>query len=361
MKNIIDYLKDKIYYIMAATILIIVILVIVSACSGSSNNTYEQIEANMVSAAKKYYSSKKEKLPKEENGSVKVTIGTLVETELLDEIYDPKDKTNKCSGNVEVTKVGDEYSYVPFLTCKGNYEPEYLKDIVINSGVDEYGNGIYQMDGDYVYRGDDVNNYVKFNEQLWRIIRVKEDGSIKLILANSTQEVYTWDTKYNSESKRNSGNTSDYLLTDIRKSLNEYYDNTFTSNNKSKIISKNICIGSYLLTDSFNVEKECSVIKENEKISLLNASDYKEASLDSGCTNLNSRECENRNYLSSDEITTWLLNASSENTYKVMYLYDYIDDSYANNTKKINPVIYLSYKVVISYGNGTMENPYIVK
>ena len=60
MKNLIDYIKDKIYYIMGATILIIVILVIIGSCSSKSNaNDYDSIEQKMVSAAKTYYSTRK--------------------------------------------------------------------------------------------------------------------------------------------------------------------------------------------------------------------------------------------------------------------------------------------------------------
>lgn len=361
MKNIIDYLKDKIYYIMAGTIIIIILIILISSCSGMGK-TYESIENSMVNAAKNYYANHKNNLPKEENGTVKVTISTLVEAELLDEVTDPQNKKQTCSGYVEVTKVGEEYSYIPFLTCKGNYEPKYLTDIVKESKTDEYGNGVYEMNGEYIYRGDDVNNYVKFNDQLWRIVKVDSEGDIKLVLAERTQESYPWDSDYNSEKDDNVGITTDYLLTDIRKTLNDYYEKKFNKDAKAKIVSKNLCVGKYLITDEFNIEKECSIIKEAEKIGLLNISDYKNASLDYNCINLKSKECSNRNYLSnSKEIYTWFLNSSSENTYKVLYLSSTIDESYASNSKRINPVIYITKKVVITSGDGCVDNPYIIK
>ena len=360
MKNIIDYLKDKIYYIMAGTIIIIILIILISSCSGMGK-TYESIENEMVNAAKNYYANHKNNLPKEENGTVKVTISTLVEAELLDEVIDPQNKKQTCSGHVEVTKVGDEYSYIPFLTCKGNYEPKYLTDIVKESKIDEYGNGVYEMNGEYIYRGDDVNNYVKFNDQLWRIVKVDSEGDIKLVLAESTKERYAWDSAYNSDKGYNVGITTNYLQTNIRKVLNNYYENNFYNDTKAKIVSKNLCIGAYSENETFSIEKECSIIKENEKVGLLNATDYKNASLDSGCTTLSSPECSNYNYLSDLKISTWIMNKYSENSYEVFYLEGTINKSKSSSSKKINPVIYLNTKTIISIGNGTYEEPYFIK
>ena len=170
MKNIIEYIKDKSYYLLGGIVIVIILLIIINACSNSSGS-YDKIEQKMVNAAKSYYASHKKNLPKEENGTVTVTISTLIESELLKEVKDPNNKDQDCSGYVEVTKVGKEYSYTPFLVCKGNYEPKYLTDIVKSSKQDEYGNGVYEMGGEYVYRGDDVKNYVSFNNQLKLIVK----------------------------------------------------------------------------------------------------------------------------------------------------------------------------------------------
>lgn len=362
MKNIIDYLKDKIYYILAGTVLIIIILVIINACSNGSGNDYEDIEKDMVEAAKEYYSARKNRLPKEEDSTVEVSIGTLIDAELIDEITDPKDSTQTCSGHVEVTKVGKDYSYTPFLTCKGNYEPKYLTDIIKDVKTDEYGNGVYKMGDELVYRGDDVNNYVSFNNQLWRIVKVDSEGDIKLVLAQFTDDSYAYDEAYNSEAEYESGITSNYLNTNIRKVLDSYYKDNFSTDSKAKIASKDLCVGKYVdESDKYSVEKECSIKKEDEKIGLLNASDYKNSSLDSGCTKLESQECSNYNYLSSDTITTWLLNTSSRNTYEGFYLHGEITITEASNYININPVIFITSKSIVSDGNGTLEKPYVIK
>ena len=361
MKKIIDYIKDKIYYILGFTVLVIVILIIINACSNRSGS-YEDIENDMVNAAKEYYSNRKNRLPKEDDSSIEISTGTLIDAELLEEIVDPNNKNQTCSGHVEVTKVGDDYSYTPFLTCKGNYEPEYLTDIIKDVKTDEYGNGVYEIGDELVYRGEDVNNYVQFNNQLWRIVKMDAEGDFKLVLAQHTKEGYDWDDAYNPDRDTEVGITTDYLHTDIRKTLNEYYEENFSTDSKAKIVSKDLCVGKYAENDEFSVDKECSTIKENEKVGLLNLTDYKNASLDEGCKKILNNECINRNYLSNaDEFSTWFLNSSSENSYRVYYLLGNINLTNANNSRKLNPTIYVSSKVISLKGNGTEKEPYIIR
>ncbi len=363
MKNIMNFIKDKIYYIFAGTIILIVLLVIISACSNKIGSNYNNIEKKMVEAARSYYNERQEKLPKEDGGSVKVTIGTLIDAELIKEIKDPKNKEQTCDGFVQVKRVENDYAFIPFLTCKGNYEPKYLTDAIKESKQDEYGNGVYEMNGEYVYRGDDVNNYVTFNNQTWRIIKIDTDNTIELVYYQEKNNArYSWDTDYNSEIGRNYGITTDYLHSDIRKSLVEFYETNFTDESKAHIVSKNICIGKKALDAKENAEAECSVVKENEKIGLLRVSDYPKASLDEGCLRYDYDECSNRNYFSSSGISTWLLTTVSDNTYQV-YLMDGANIVFTNASKssRINPVIYLDSDVVIISGNGTVDNPYLIK
>lgn len=361
MKKIIDYIKDKIYYILGFTVLVIVILIIINACSNRSGS-YEDIENDMVEAAKEYYSNRKNRLPKEDDSSIEISTGTLIDAELLEEIVDPNNKNQTCSGHVEVTKVGDDYSYTPFLTCKDNYEPEYLTDIIKDVKTDEYGNGVYEIGDELVYRGEDVNNYVQFNNQLWRIVKMDAEGDFKLVLAEKTSDKYSWDNAYNSDENKSVGITTNYLITNIRKALNDYYDENFTTDSKAKIVSKDLCVGKYAKDDEFSVEKECSIIKEDEKIGLLTASDFKNSSLSEKCINLTDNECRNYNYMSDYiNINTWLLNTASDNTYKVLRLNGYLSWSNASTKVSINPSIYISKGSIISEGKGTLNNPYIIK
>lgn len=360
MKNLIEYLKDKIYYIMGATILLIVILVIISSCSGKGSS-YSSIESKMVSAAKSYYASRENKLPKEDGSSIKVTIGTLIDAELIDEIKDPNNKEQTCEGFVQVKKVSDDYAYIPFLTCKGNYEPEYLVDKIKNSKLDEYGNGVYEMGGEYVYRGDDVNNYISFNNQTWRIVKVDNEGDIELIYSPEDNKYKaSWDSKYNSTVDRSYGITTNYLQSDIRKSLVKFYDNYISDDNKAKIVKKDYCIGKKAKEAADNTSDECSTLR-NEKIGLLVVSDYRKSSLDEGCDRYDKPSCVNRNYLAISGIKSWLLTTVSDNTYEAYFIDKKIEISKASRNKTVYPVVYLTRDTIIIDGNGSKDNFYKIK
>lgn len=369
MKNILSYIKDKIYYIAGATIVILILLIVISSCSFKSGS-YEDIEDEMVDAAKSYFETRTNKLPKKEDSVIKVTVSTLIDAELLDEIVDPTDEEITCNGYVEVTKIGKEYSYTPFLTCKGKYEPKHITDKIQSLKLDELGQGVYNIDGEYIYRGKDVKNYVKFAEKLWRIVKIDENGVSSLILAEPIMIDDAWDSRYNSQKDDEVGITTSYLDTDIRKKLKTYYNKKFTTDEKARMTSTNLCVGKYYVNEDdyetigevISKEKDCSITKENEKIGLLTLHDYKNASLDEKCTNVFSKECLNYNYLSdSDSIDTWTLNSTSNNTYDVFYINETVDYAHASLIKKINPVIYLTNKIIVVSGKGTKSNPYIVR
>lgn len=361
MSSILNFIKEKSYFLLAGTVLLIIILVIISSCSSNKMSSYEAIESSMVDAAESYYSANEDLLPRQDGGTIKVSISTLVDLEYLDPVIDPEDETNNCTGYVEVTKVDAEYSYVPFLTCKGNYEPKYLTDLVKESSLDEYGNGVYNINGEYIYRGDDVDNYVEFNEQTWRILKVNDKNEIKLILSNPLEDEYEWDASFNINEDDYVGVTTDYLNTNMRKTLLNYYKTNFSSDNKAKIIKKDWCIGALSEDEAFNKEKECSKIKEQEYVGLMNISDYGSATLDPNCTDPSQGQCTNRNYLADANIDTWTMN-SVEGSTSEMYVYSTgtVSDEEAYSMQTINPVIYLSSKV-LAEGKGTIKEPFVIK
>lgn len=315
----------------------------------------------MVNAAMSYYGVRKDRLPKETDEVVSITTGTLIEAELLEEIKDPNDNSKTCQGNVKIKKVDNDYVYTPFLKCEGNYEPEYLSEIVKKSKVDEYGNGVYLLNNEYVYRGDYVDNYVMFASKLWRIIMVDSNDDIELVLNDRTKEKYTWDTSFNVIEQKDIGVNTDYFNSDIRKSLISYYNEQFTKEEKSKIVKKDLCIGKVNENEDFNRDKECEKKQENEYIGLLRISDYQRASLDETCTKISDGQCKNRNYMiKTADIDSWFLNADEENTYKV-YKGLTISTYTVSKSSRINPVIYLSKEVIVLEGNGTLESPFVIK
>ena len=68
---------------------------------------------------------------------------------------------------------------VPSVHASSQSASEILKQKVVTSG-----DGLYQdeyEEGKYTFKGADTNNYIKFNDELWRIISVEKNGSLKII------------------------------------------------------------------------------------------------------------------------------------------------------------------------------------
>ena len=227
--------EERIYYVIAGTVILIILLAIISSCSSKGDRTYLSLEDKLVDAAIEYYSTRSDRLPKKVGGTTKVTMSTLVDAEVLKKpITDPKNKENICDGYVQVRKIDGDYIYIGRLTCPGNYEPKKLVDVLKKKKLDEYGNGLYQIGDEYVFRGDDVNNYVRFNNQMWRIVKIDAEGRFELIFFEQKNNYrYVWDDSYNSDNETYDGVTTDYLHTDIRKGLSEFYDENFTDITKA--------------------------------------------------------------------------------------------------------------------------------
>ena len=356
-----EFLKDKIYYIMGATVLVIILFILMFSCSSNAGGNYDSIENNMLSAAKRYYKERKNLLPKENGEISKVSINTLVETELLKEVKDPKNSSNSCSGYVEVYKVDSDYVYVPFLTCPGNYEPNYLSEKIKADKPNELGDGVYEIDGEYRYRGEEVNNYLKFNNSLWRIIKVDSEGDIKIVrMFENEDKKYYWDNNYNYDRKGRVGINTDFSTSNVRRILKGYSD-SISKENKAKLVAKTLCVGSYNEKGVIDKANDCVYKIENQYFTMVSLLDVKYASANNNCIYANSKECDNRNYLKLDKFSGWLGAVDSSTTYKVYSYTGSISLSRASISKRVPQVVHLTGKTLTVEGNGTKETPYKLK
>ena len=70
------------------------------------------------------------------------------------------------------------------------YTPDYTKSACDDAACESHEKGIYETtdeDGtSYYYRGSVENNYLEFAGYWWRIIRINEDGSIRIIYDGTT-------------------------------------------------------------------------------------------------------------------------------------------------------------------------------
>ncbi len=247
---------------------------------------------------------------------------------------------NNPVGKDTLTKIGDEVAV-------GN--EGLIEDF------DDLGNTYY-------FRGNIANNYVKFADNIWRIVRINGDGTVKMILNSSTGELTSFnDTLEGSEDIEN---------TSIIKALNVYYE-IYLQNYDNYIAAHKFCIDSLnngatnkiynaynrIVTDkipTFN----CLGSSYSSKIGLLSADEAIYAGASTGE--------ENKKYYlyNADLDNVWwtsTLALASETDFKPFAINT--DGRVVSNVsgllfRHLRPVISLNRKVTVT-GDGSIENPYI--
>lgn len=335
------------------------------------NYSYEQIEQILKNAGVKYYKIQEVLLPSSDGEKSEVDASTLSSEEY--KLMKPLSKLKKnavCTGKVVVQKINNDFVYTPYLDCGDKYKTEELYKAVIDKNkIMTSGNGLYEMNGEYVFRGETVNNYLKLSQGLFRIVKITSDN--KILLIPQFDEYYSgvWDDRYNSEAAYNTGINS-YQLSRVRTVLNTLYsakiDNLvlLSDNDRQKLTSFSLCIGKRGKDEENNSGSiECSDTMDNQMIGLLTAADYINASIDSNCKKTTSKSCQNYNYLKVKGIPWWLLTADGNKTSDVYYVSGdgYIVSSNALNYNYVRPTIMLNNNVMIKSGNGTENAPFILK
>ena len=267
--------------------------------------------------------------------------------------------------------------------------------------------------GDYRYYGANPNNYVKFNNELWRIIGVfrnVDDGTgtkeIRLkIIRDESIGSYSYDSSLNTI---NSGQgINDWSKSDLMTELNTLYYNSksgtcyngqnnasttcnFTSTGldstaKSMIDDAVYYLGSiYSITglyadDYYNYERGTSVYDCNindgacpratvwqGKVGLIYSSDYAYATDLNLCSEegivYSNTNCKNNNWLFSESIQ-WNITSYFHTGYHTFIIDENssIGTGRVFNPYAVKPVVYLKSDITITEGSGTSSDPYILR
>ncbi len=195
-----------------------------------------------------------------------------------------------------------------------------------NSPLVYENDGLYMVNGEYVFKGKNVNNYLRFSNFTWRIIKTNSDGTIDIVL----------DDYINTLSWANRNKT--YLESDIHKYLNEYFINYL---DKSYLTQTVIC------KDEVNDLKSFSCESKNTEnyVRLLSVSDF-----------LNSKTT--TTYISDEKSTLWLNTVSSDKVWHI----NGINLSLAQPTRLlgIKPVVRLKSGIALVSGSGTVDDPFMI-
>ena len=276
----------------------------------------------------------------------------------------------------------------------------------------EAGDGLYEDEyesGRLIYRGQNPNNYIEFNGELWRIIAKEADGTYKIIRNDVLSNKVVYDAANHRSTTNNtyctnpsngcgvyaavsgefsspSGSQKGTVTEDssIKIYLNEdYYTKNINSTAKGQMTSHSFNIGA---VERLSSSSDDSIAKNiaGEKmhtwtgnVGLANVSDILRASTNPLCTSAstsrNDTDACNSNYLldkgTANSLFYWTINAYSNesggSSYDAWDGYVYSSDAYVSYSSARGsniaprPVIFLKSDIILS-GEGTKESPFTI-
>ena len=335
--------------------------------------TYEEVETKMVDATKAFYKSNPEILPVDDGKTV-LPYSTLESNGFIKPLNELLKDGDTCSAEMNVIKSGDDYSYIPKLTCSDKYITRLLYEQILNDhSVITEGSGLYQAeDGTYYFKGKITNNYIALGttgsgknkkDILWQIMSIDPEGNIRIRSTERIGDKTEYDNRYNVDRETNTG-YNDFemsLLKDFLIAL-EKDDEFLTSDERSKLIKTNLCIGKRTQTDTTkDGSTECATkTVEAMMFSSLTPYEYMRASLDENCKSTMDKSCPNFNFLSYEgTLANWTLTGLAENSYQT-YVFNGEDFVIYNARSRnyVYPVATVSSYTPYKSGNGTKETPY---
>lgn len=320
-------------------------------------------------------------------------------------LYKPDVRNNELSSSFENNFVyADDINATCYIDFVGNtFKDSIIKDnentITSDQNIDystSNGTGLYHTNGEfdrttYFFRGNVTNNYVSFADKTWRIVRINEDGSVKLVLAD-----YSGTSLYNSsheskefvgyqysliDNEQTVGHSSTikstleaWYNTNIGNTYDAYIGDNFFCNDRS-ILSETTSLITYNTYDRYNnstpsykcynhfdrltvddlhgdtvLEKKIGLLTVDE---LIYAGEYKSANPYTSSTYLKT---------TSPFWTMSPYQSDLENSDSSMFIYDGHITSASLDTTNISvlPVISIRKDIPIISGNGTVETPYLI-
>lgn len=227
------------------------------------------------------------------------------------------------------------YFYMKYnKKSSNNNSKEVLAITIQKKGIVSSGDGLYNSNGELVFKGKNVNNYLIYSNILWRIVRVNNDNSIVLVTDSKlTDLAYSNDT--------------DFINSYIVDWLNKKSENTgiveSKLNNKEEYLTANtICLDTVDNLNNITCHK-----KDNSKyVSILGIGDYLNSKLEDSYIN------------NTDSI--WLYNTKKDG--KVWYI---TNGNLSSDSKQslhgIKAVITLKNTIGSVGGSGTKEDPYLIE
>ena len=318
--------------------------------------------------------------------------------------YNPETTNQPENLNSEVTVT------LNYVQDDGSILPEGASIGGISVPTVESGDGLYEDStraGRYVYKGANPNNYIEFNNELWRIVAKEADGAYKIVRNEVLPEEMPFDERGNRDSNSNGaggtycanssdgcnawaananlvGSPSEFTNTTytgtvlLDSSLNTYLNGEYLesiTDNSDKIINYNWGVGATYTDASWEDDEdedpsefvaEEAAYKWNGKVALLSSSDvHLSVSNEELCGTDNKyhdslETCASNNYLVIPGTSWWLVSPAYDYSYYVSVvgsgglLYNGRSAYVAGG---VRPAVYLTSSLSLS-GSGTQSDPY---
>ena len=206
-----------------------------------------------------------------------------------------------------------------------------ILDVISIKNTVTTGDGLYEDDDEYYYKGKNVNNYVIYSGRLWRIISIDKESNIKMITEDS-QTSLVW------------GINTDYEKSYVRSWLNDenmVFKSFFASlDDPNSIGYTRTCID--VIEDKITCEKTV-----NDRVGLLSYFEYKKAGAE-------------KSYLNTGRYW-WLSNVDKNNTSLYVFSKGNVNNDSFSGTSYysygVRPVITISGFMSVKSGNGKKESP----
>lgn len=240
---------------------------------------------------------------------------------------------------ISIQKIFNMISFVFILTCIIYYgfrfvkyyneshkkvEQKFIADIIKENNVNN--ENFKNINSDYYFYENNVNNYIKYSNLIWRIIKVNSDDSVTLVLNNPITVLAF-------------GENRNYKNSYINEWLKEIFEPKL-NNSSAYLISSTTCIDKIDNIKSVT----CKDTFSESLITLPSLSDY--ASTGSSKSFMNSEEAF---YLSNEnhQNQNWYIDETGK-----------VATTSKNSIIGIKPVITLKKNITLLKGNGTREEPY---
>lgn len=324
--------------------------------------SYEDLEVVLENATEKYLRDNPNELPSQMNPTIVVNTDVLVENKYMKEIQKYV-KDSSCTANVIVDYENNNYNYQAYVTCNSFKTEKFSDKLKNNNKISQVGEGLYEMNNELVFRGQNPNNYVLFADELWRVVKINNNAVQLILTETEDSDVYgLWDDRYNSEIESNYG-INNYSLSRALITTKNLFTSKYNQY-KDYLTSFDLCVGKRGedSTDKSG-NMECSELITDQNIGLLPVYDFMNASLDGLCKNTLSRECQNYNYLADTDYKWWTMTGDLKDTYSV-FTVSYsgeVYSEYASGNSFLRYVLALNNNVLYSSGTGTYEDPYEIR